>query len=63
MNKASLSTDGKSLDVVESAEEDFDTNGKATYYYNKDNVSDDSNLKRMFTEWLDEAKMLNFVRK
>ena len=63
VNKASLSTDGKSLDVVESAEEDFDTNGKATYYYNKDNVSDDSNLKRMFTEWLDEAKMLNFVRK
>ena len=60
VHKVTQSADFKSLNTVESALEIFDENGNATYYYNDSVVPNGDNLQRLFSEWLDGAKIIDF---
>lgn len=50
-----------SLYTVESASEEFDSSGRATYYFNGATVSNNSYLKRLYTEWYQNSKIVNFT--
>ena len=59
--KATLGAGNSSLEIIETANEVFDSNGNATYFYNGQAVPKDDDLKRLFTEWFDQGRIINFT--
>ena len=59
--KATLTDGYTKFENVETAYEDFNSDGSSTFYYNDRVVPDDSNLTRLFNEWFGNARIIEFT--